>query len=781
MSETRLPLYDRLPEIYKIRDEEVQAQENLPQGPLRAYLSVIEAAFGSIHANIEDLYDDLFIETAADWVIPYIGDLTGTSHLSGEPWTLRADVADTIALRRRKGTLGAVELLTFNLTRWGIRGVELRENLAWAQHLNHQRPDIGGPPPYGQPNITRNTPRRGGTVALRDPALLSLLRTPFDPFAYTADVKPHADAAIRYNIPNLAIFLWRLEPYRIPLSAPSTRLVEPIAGPAPGEAAFVVRFDVFPLDRPVVLFNVRRAAAQRRLDPTTSISLTEPDEAPGPIPPARLTDDTEAGNPTAYVTVAPYDPTQPADLAIELSDHALQLHVPEAQFAGAIWQFRGANLCAWENGLDTPISEREVVVDPRIGRLAIGVASVAEADALRDFLLLTFTYGAVGPVGAHPVARPVAPATLDSETVDLRSVNFFTQPNGLRDNLNDLNDPNVTPGPVVVEIQDSMMHDLDLAAVAGTVVQNGGPNLRLNHSLVIRAADGCRPIVRLAQPLRFRPVTPADADFTVRLEGLFLTRGPTFPTAPQPEDTPPLIARAAVNALEIVGCTLDPARFHRRDGTLTPIFVSVALRDGYGFPAQTTFDQTPEIRVHRSITGPLQIDEGYRLDICDSIVDGGQGVAAPAANTFAVGAASAPVNGWGPPTTVSNVTFFGRVRVRQLDGRGGIWVHALEVLNNQVGCVKYSYFEGEDDRLPQNHACVDGTGTRLRFVSEVLGDAAYGQLALTSDFRALERGPHDDQMGAFGFLAEAHKWRNLQIRYREFMPVGVRPLLILVT
>jgi hypothetical protein len=36
-------------------------------------------------------------------------------------------------------------------------------------------------------------------------------------------------------------------------------------------------------------------------------------------------------------------------------------------------------------------------------------------------------------------------------------------------------------------------------------------------------------------------------------------------------------------------------------------------------------------------------------------------------------------------------------------------------------------------------------------------------------------------MGAFGFLLEAHKWRNLQIRYREFMPLGVRPLLIAVT
>jgi hypothetical protein len=36
-------------------------------------------------------------------------------------------------------------------------------------------------------------------------------------------------------------------------------------------------------------------------------------------------------------------------------------------------------------------------------------------------------------------------------------------------------------------------------------------------------------------------------------------------------------------------------------------------------------------------------------------------------------------------------------------------------------------------------------------------------------------------MGAFGFLLEAHKWTNLHVRLREFMPVGVRPLVVPVT
>jgi len=169
MTGNRVPLFTRLPEIYRIRDA-----QQVPPDQLRDYLALVEGAFGAVHENIEALYHDLFIESCDDWAIPYIGDLVGTSHLKGETWTLRADVADTIALRRRKGTLGAIELLAFILTEWGVHCVELLENMVWNQHLNHQRPDVGGPPPYrdsrpGDPNplMKRQTVIRGGTVTLR--------------------------------------------------------------------------------------------------------------------------------------------------------------------------------------------------------------------------------------------------------------------------------------------------------------------------------------------------------------------------------------------------------------------------------------------------------------------------------------------------------------------------------------------------------------------------------------------------------------------------------------
>ncbi len=796
MSTPRYPLYSRLPEIYRIRDVD---------RALEHFLGIVEVAFGHFHENISQLYDDHFIETCADWVIPYIGDLVGTSHLAGDPHTLRADVADTVALRRRKGTLAAIELLTYALTRWGVHAVELRERLVWHQHLNHQRPDMGGDPPYGlssntTPASVPTTPRtrlrpiRGGTVTLRDPATLSLLGGPFDPFAHLADPRPPTDDGIRYNLPNLAIFLWRLADYRIEVSQPVLRApMGQNLGAAGNEAPFIARFFVHPMGEPVQLFNASRFDPDRR-----PLVVGELDEMPGPMPPPRLTTGAPAGNPDAYVAASSYNAAAPPPPPVTVGEQGLQLHVPFASFGGVAWTFRGANLCAWESGLDHVLDNFEVAIDPVIGRLAFGVPSLALANALRDALLLTYTYGAVGPIGAHPEdSREPAPTEWLGEPVDLRPVTFNPGLNALEQSLANIHN---SPRPIVVEITDSMTYDLDLGAVAGTVVEAGGPTLRLNRSLIIRAREGERPVIRLAAPLRFRPTNVVDPSpiiqqqldaimgrVGVRIEGLYFTRGAALVAA---DPNAPIVARAALNKLELISSTLDPGGFRRPDGTRDAIRTALDLGDGYGFgvgsPEDVAFAQTPDIVVQRSIVGPLRIDSSYTLTLEDSIVDGGRGVADPPGAAFALTSAANPAAGWGPPTTVSGVTFFGRTRVAFMSGCGGIFVHTLEVEDTQHGCIKQSYFEGSTaagfvDRLPQHHACVSGSEARLGFTAHTFGAPGYGQLTRNSDFRIRERGPGDDAMGATGFLLEAHKWRNLRIRFAEFMPVGVRPLLIPVT
>ena len=73
-------LYDLLPAIYRMRDAD--------QGyPLRALLRVIAEQVDIVEGDIGQLYDNWFIETCEDWVVPYIGDLIGYRpvHEAGEP------------------------------------------------------------------------------------------------------------------------------------------------------------------------------------------------------------------------------------------------------------------------------------------------------------------------------------------------------------------------------------------------------------------------------------------------------------------------------------------------------------------------------------------------------------------------------------------------------------------------------------------------------------------------------------------------------------------------
>ena len=82
----------------------------------------------------------------------------------------------------------------------------------------------------------------------------------------------------------------------------------------------------------------------------------------------------------------------------------------------------------------------------------------------------------------------------------------------------------------------------------------------------------------------------------------------------------------------------------------------------------------------------------------------------------------------------------------------------FEVLDNQHGCIKNSWFSGDADRLPPNHFCLRAPDARLAFTSEWFNDPGYGQVARAADVRIRTLGPDDDVMGAFGFLLEAHKW-----------------------
>jgi hypothetical protein len=201
-------LFDLLPVVHRQRDAELGY-------PLRALLQVIAEQVDILEQDIDQLYDNWFIETCEDWVVPYLGDLIGyrIAHEAGQPGDTktpqqrllnkilipRREVANTIRNRRRKGTLALLELLAHDIADWPARAVEFYRLLAWMQPLNHQRLN------------------RGRSVELRDSLTLERIDGPFDSVAHTVDVRRLSSWRTRgrYNIPNVGLFVWRLKAYPI--------------------------------------------------------------------------------------------------------------------------------------------------------------------------------------------------------------------------------------------------------------------------------------------------------------------------------------------------------------------------------------------------------------------------------------------------------------------------------------------------------------------------------------------------------------------------------------
>jgi hypothetical protein len=186
-------LYELLPAIYRIKDGQ--------QGePLKALLTLIAEEAMGIEENLEQLYDDQFIETSANWVVPYIGDLIGYRSLHGVAKKIasqRAEVANTIGYRRRKGTAAMLEQLARDVTGWNARVVEYFQLLITTQYMNHLRASN-----HYSPN-------------LRDWEPLEHYDTAFDTLPRSVDVRKIARGEGRHNIPNIGIFLWRLNAYSL--------------------------------------------------------------------------------------------------------------------------------------------------------------------------------------------------------------------------------------------------------------------------------------------------------------------------------------------------------------------------------------------------------------------------------------------------------------------------------------------------------------------------------------------------------------------------------------
>jgi hypothetical protein len=232
-------VYGLLPSYTRTRDAE--------QGePLKALLSVIAEQIAVLEDDLEQLYDDQFIETCQEWVVPYIGDLVGARGLfvfKNAKFSQRALVADTVAERRRKGTSASLDRLARDVTQWDANVVEYFLLLATTQYMKHIRPG----------NLIMPNLRRSGD--------LERIGTPFDTTARTFEARRIESNGGKYNIPNIGIFLWRILAYR---------LVD-----VPPFAVGIRRFQFDPLGKEMPLYSRREDHPNNVPEPITRRVLSD--------------------------------------------------------------------------------------------------------------------------------------------------------------------------------------------------------------------------------------------------------------------------------------------------------------------------------------------------------------------------------------------------------------------------------------------------------------------------------------------------------------------------
>ncbi len=758
MSLTPAQLYELLPAIYRIRDIE--------QGePLKALVDVIAEQAAVIEADIGRLYENWFIETCDEWVVPYIGDLLGVRGLhplgSDAPFSQRALVANTLSYRRRKGTATVLEQLARDTTGWNARAVEFFQLLETTQHFNHVR------------LASVRTPD------LRQTNQLELIDTAFDSAAHTGDVRSIKLNRGWHNIPNIGLFIWRLQSYVFPgrVDDPGVTLPPVIAPTAravksPSDGRYT--FNPLGLDGP--LFN-------RPQTETTITHLAEEINVPGLLRRRPLYDELEARRQTLVDGGAPeaiYFGTQPvlqvfiqdkpADPIVEIPpEEILICNLSEPPVAVPEVWLRPATSKLYQPGAGGAKVARpiQVAVDPVLGRLAFP-KGVTPND-----VRVSFAYGFSGDLGGGPYNRRASVLNALKRQV--------TWQVGVSKEL--------TPvaGKIFSTIADAVAEwnalpagSVGVIAVmdSATYVENltGANRIKIPESseLLVVAADWPEePVAGGVPGQKQRVVGHLEPDD--RRPHVLGDIGVTG-TAPGNSETP---GDLNLNGLLIEGkLTID--------GTMTGNLGAVGLAHCTLVPSKgglvvTSKNTQLTISLERTICGPIDLPKTVpSLGVSESIVDGVGGVAINADNAA---------------VEIDKSTCFGRVDTLQVEASDSIFTDRLSAVRRQAGCVRFSYVP-ENSKTPRRFRCQPdlaldnakpGEKNLIRarliptFTSENYGNFAYAQLSRTCAIEITTGGDNGAEMGAFNFLLQPQRLTNLQTGLDEYLRFGLEAGIILVT
>jgi hypothetical protein len=521
-------LYELLPAVHRIADEKAGS-------PLRAFIELFARELDALSDDLDQLYDDQFIETCAPWAAPYIGQLIGwrpiRDDVSPEQAGLnspRAEIGNTIAFRRRKGTALMLEELATNLTGWPAHAAECFEQLATTQHMNHVRLHAPASAPVRHLPALLAQRADGGA---------------FNRVAHSVDVRRidgarHEGSRARFNIPHVAMFLWRVRPQRLqglPLVA------DPLD-------ATGTRFYIHPLAIDMALF--RRPVQESGIG-----QLAQARNVPAPLRIRELALAWRGGH------AAP-DYGSGRSLVFTRGGVALPLHPPGGPRirAADLRDVRdsGGTLLGWAH--QGQLEADDIAIDPERGRVMLGSAQAALQAS--DPLAVNGHYGLLREIGGGPYSREPGGADL----VDQATASGGAAWQPVLDAL--------PPRSARLLITDSLAH-----AEAPVLRVPAAPAASAGFTRVVSAAEGTRPVLLAGADV----VLDIAAGGTLVIEGLLVSGGRLV--APLPTDTSPrtLVLRDCTLleglAIEDPSITLRLERCILRGALLVHELAAVVVQD----------------------------------------------------------------------------------------------------------------------------------------------------------------------------------------------------------
>lgn len=705
-------LFNLLPAVYRIRDAEIaEATNPSAPGPLQSILAVVEEQLAILADNLDQLYDDQFIETCAPWVIPYIGDLIGYQAVNGIAPAVaspRAEVAHTISFRRRKGTVLVMEQLARDVTNWGAHAQESFLRLATTQYMNHIRPRN-----HYAPNLRAWEPASFP---------IGYQNSGFDETAHTVDVRRIAASRGRYNIQNIGIFLWSLN---------ASSLTHAPLDAVPGQSR-CLRFSALGRDLP--LFNLPVPQGADIADPAT------PQNVPDCL--------------TRRVVCRDIERITAQLLAPQYYGEGLSLQLyrgtnPPTPIDAA--NVRVANLSgpdgSWNN---MPQAGDPIAIDPQLGRVAL-------PPTFRAPLTATWHYGFNADLGGGEYSRIATFTASPAQNVAHVPADFAT----IHDALASLG------GDGVVEISDSDTYD----------EPNGLQiDVKASGHIEIRAADGARPTLLIGDAIR----ATGGTESILEINGLVIAYAPAAAPTPPALLEIPATAGNALTQLGLRHLTLTPGWALNPDGSpqaaylgLPAIHIDIpgltltvenAILGGLWLNRQSTASLTNSILDATDLTLPACVE---RIDPINQLPHASG--ALTLVGCTVIGKVHASLL-----SLVSNSIIWAQLTAADSAGPYPLWRASLWADRKQEGCVRFSYLP-EAAITPRQFHCL----TRARnidqpvFYSLRYGDPGYAKLTPTTP-NTIRRGADDGgEMGIFHFLLAPLRETDLNIRMREYLPVGL--------